>query len=52
MYQTLAFLMSNAPKTLFSSFKDKWGSFAKASSAEAKIKKRHIQIRELYERGS
>ena len=47
MHQTLNFLLSNAPKELFAAFPS-WGSFSKASLAEAQLKKRHKQIKALY----
>ena len=49
LHQTLGFLLSNDPKALFAAFKASgWGSFPKASQAEAKLKKRHNQLKAAY----
>eukprot|EP00798_Chlamydomonas_sp_ICE-L_P006640 gene6640-3297_t len=47
-HQGIGFMLSNAPKQLFSAI-PQWSSFPKASSAEHKMKKRAAQIRALYE---
>ena len=48
MYQTLEYLLSNAPKALFAAFPKDWGNFGKASGAAYKMKRRHAALRELY----
>jgi len=47
MFQALGFLLSNAPKALFARFQQ-WGSFSKASLAEANLKRRHRRLKDLY----
>ncbi|KAG1659968.1 hypothetical protein FOA52_010601 [Chlamydomonas sp. UWO 241] len=50
LHQTLGYLLANAPKALFAAF-PQWGSFSKASLAESKAKKRHLQVSRAYQTG-